>query len=90
MGVANSVFSPVGTVVQMGRSIVYVRGALCEENLNVVLLRLALTHAPWTRRNLTNERVFEKTQTLRRGETEHNGFRDKFVTESLDGEKMKQ
>ena len=83
-------FSPVGTVVQMGRSIVYVRGALCEENLNVVLLRLALTHAPWTRRNLTNERVFEKTQTLRRGETEHNGFGVKFAAKGLDGEKMKQ
>ena len=63
---------------------------LGEENLNVVLLGLALTHATWTKRNLTNERVFEKTQTLRRGETEHNGFGVKLVAKSLDGEKMKQ
>ena len=90
MGVAISVLSPVGTVVQMERSIVFVRGALGEENLNVVLLGLALTHAPWTRRSLTNERVFEKTQTLRRGETEHNGFGVKFAAKSLDGDKMAQ
>ena len=64
VGVAISVLSPVGTVVQLERSIVFVRGALGEENLNVVLLGLALTHAPWTRRSLTNERVFEKRKHL--------------------------
>ena len=42
---------------------------LVEENLNVVLLGLALTHATWTRRNLTNERVFGNVQKLKRGET---------------------
>ena len=63
---------------------------LGEENLNLLLLGLALTHATWTRRNLTKERVIEKVRKLRRGETKHNCFRVKFAAKSLDGEKMKQ
>ena len=63
---------------------------LGEENLNVVLLGLALTHATWRRRNLTKERVIEKVRKLRRGETKHNCSRVKFAAKSLDEEKMKQ